>query len=221
VNALYGDNLFGQICETKKVSLSAVNDLLNMREKKLHNKHNVLFEDFDVIDSGIQISGGIQPISLNYHQSGTGENDELNANTFSNVTIFRNQNGDLMQHINGSRSWRNNSPGNIRSSSGLLYGANGIRDGFLVFPDAETGLNAISKLFKGKNYISLTLAGAMQRYAPSADNNNPDRYAKNISKKTGISIAANIKDLSDSDLTKIARAIQEIEGWDVGVENKM
>ncbi len=218
VSFVYGNNLFAQQCDMKKVSLSSVQELLAMREKNFSNM-DILFESFTVIDSGVLLPDTEYGPTENTR--GTGENDELNANTPQNVTIFRNRNGELYKHSAGSRSWRNNNPGNIRASSGLILGANGIRDGFLVFSDAETGLNAIVKLFKGKNYISLTLAGAMQRYAPSSDGNNPDNYARNISNKTGIPITAKIQDLSDADLLKIARAIQQIEVWNVGIEEKM
>ena len=207
IDFIYRKDLFASHCDMKSVSLSKIEELLEERDRTFSNAE-MLFPGFDAnnpLNSG----------------SGSGRNDDLNIEQPVSVTVFRNQAGELMRHIGGSRAWRNNSPGNIRASSGLLYGANGIRDGFLVFPDAQTGLNAIVKLFRGDNYISLTLADAMQRYAPSADNNNPDSYAKHISNMTGISITKKIKDLSDTDLRKIALAIQKIEGWDIGTEEKM
>ena len=222
INFISNNNLFGQMCEKKQVSLSSVQELLAQRDKHFSNSNmNSFFDDFTVIDSGVILPPSDSDYFGTENTTGTGQNDELNTNSPSNVTVFRNRNGELYKHTNGSRSWRNNNPGNMRASSGLIHGANGISDGFLVFPDVETGLNAISKLFKSKNYISLTLAGAMQRYAPSADNNNPERYAKNISQRTGISVNAKIKDLSDSELKKIALAIQQIECWNVGIEEKL
>ena len=53
VNLVYGDNLFARQCEIKQVSRAAVNELLEMRNKKLgKSDENLLYENFDVIDSG-------------------------------------------------------------------------------------------------------------------------------------------------------------------------
>ena len=53
VNIIYGDDLFGQQCEVKQVSRAAVNELLEMRNKKLgKSDENLLYENFSVIDSG-------------------------------------------------------------------------------------------------------------------------------------------------------------------------
>ncbi len=53
VNIIYGDNLFGQQCEIKQVSMAAVNELLEIRNKKLgKSDENLLYENFNVIDSG-------------------------------------------------------------------------------------------------------------------------------------------------------------------------
>lgn len=54
VNLVYGDNLFGRNCEVMKVSLSNVQELLNVRKQTLSNMdENSLYESFDMVDSGI------------------------------------------------------------------------------------------------------------------------------------------------------------------------
>ncbi len=54
VNFIYGDNLFGRNCEVMKVSLSNVQELLNVRKQTLSNMdENSLYESFDMVDSGI------------------------------------------------------------------------------------------------------------------------------------------------------------------------
>lgn len=54
VNFIYGDNLFGRNCEVMKVSLSNVQELLNVRKRTLSNMdENSLYESFDMVDSGI------------------------------------------------------------------------------------------------------------------------------------------------------------------------
>lgn len=57
VNVVYGDNLFAKGCEIKSVSLSSVNELLEMREKQLKKSDEaMLYETFNVVDSGAKIS---------------------------------------------------------------------------------------------------------------------------------------------------------------------
>jgi len=51
VNVIYGDNLFAKQCETKQVSMSAVQELLDLRNKTL--KKSDFYENFEVLDSGV------------------------------------------------------------------------------------------------------------------------------------------------------------------------
>ena len=55
VNMIYGDRLFGSQCETKQVSMSAVKELLDQRNKTFSKSDEaILNEHFEVIDSGVQ-----------------------------------------------------------------------------------------------------------------------------------------------------------------------
>lgn len=140
----------------------------------------------------------------------------------NNATIYVLISGERISRSGGSVSWQNNNPGNIRKSEfARQNGAVGETDKWAVFPDEETGLRAITKLLQTKNYVNLSIKQAINRWAPSSDGNNPDRYAKNVSQRTGLPITAVIKDLSDNDLMKIARAMQSIEGWKPGVEKRI
>ena len=53
------------------------------------------------------------------------------------------------------------------------------------------------------------------------DGNNPDAYTKHVSEMTGLNANDVIRNLSDNDLIKIARAIQKVEGWQPGKEEKL
>lgn len=59
INFIYGDDIFGRLCDTKSVSMAEVQKLLDMRNKNLNNctqcNNNILFEDFDITDSGIVV----------------------------------------------------------------------------------------------------------------------------------------------------------------------
>ena len=80
----------------------------------------------------------------------------------------------------GSRSQRNNNPGNLRSSPFQ----SGIRDNFSYFKNFDTGWHAliwdIDWKFTGRTSSRLngnsTLLEFFQVYAPAGDNNNPKAY---------------------------------------------
>lgn len=66
VNVVYGNDLFGQQCEMRQVSLNEVNQLLKVREKKLgKNTSNQQYEIFEVTDSGV-ISDDTESILQDY-----------------------------------------------------------------------------------------------------------------------------------------------------------
>ncbi len=230
VNVIYGDNLFATQCDVKHVQLSAVYDLLDAREKRFgENGHESNFEVFNVVDSGIILSTE----NSNATVTEKNENDSQERQTSStqnvrsveysnNATIYVLSNGDKIKRSGGSVAWRNNNPGNIvKSEFARQNGAIGETDRWAVFPDEKTGLRAITKLLQTKNYVNLSIKDAMNRWSPSNDGNNPDKYAKHVSAITGISINAVIGDLSDNDLMKIARAMQKIEGWVPGIEQTL
>lgn len=250
VNVIYGDNLFARNCDRKSVSLPEVQQLLELRNKTLsQSAETELYEIFDMKDSGIvydsnnltaPTSSYAQSIQNNYSNTSLDSSD-YSVNTAENinrpsgtssgfiratysrfVTIYINARGERIQRSGGSVAWRNNNPGNIRKSkSAYSFGAIGETDKWAVFPDEETGLNAIVKLLRSKNYNNLSVAGAIHRWAPSSDGNNPERYARKVSKMTGLPADAKINSLTDSDLQKVANAIKVIEGWNVGKEEKI
>lgn len=78
----------------------------------------------------------------------------------------------------GSRSYRNNNPGNLEYNKYTkAYGATGTDGRFAKFPSYHTGRNALRIiLFKTKTYPTLTIKQAIHRYAPNHENDS-DRYA--------------------------------------------
>lgn len=63
VNVVYGNDLFGQQCEMKQVSLNEVQKLLKLREQKLgKNDAHQQYEIFEVTDSGV-IQDDIESVS--------------------------------------------------------------------------------------------------------------------------------------------------------------
>nr|MBQ0091086.1 hypothetical protein [Candidatus Enterousia merdequi] len=227
--------LFAKQCETKKVSITSVNELLDMRKQSFAKSDEVLlYENFDIIDSWGNEFFGIQESEKNFEQEPSPSqemNDNLsssNSSKFVSVsyqektTIYVHKDGYKVKRSGGSPAWRNNNPGNIRKSQ-FAYdaGAIGETDKWAVFPDETTGLNAVVKLLRSKKYNNLSLSAAISRYAPSKDSNNPVRYANTVSKKTGISTNTILNTLSDNDLQRIARAMRDVEGWIVGTEQRI
>ncbi len=230
INFIYGDDLFARGCRTIKVPLSEVEEILAARQDKLASyNENDLYEDFDIYDSG---ATGAEPAIV---PQPTEHTPESTAPTSSDVApqsadgtapvsaseagrnvIYHYRDNRKKTHIDGTRAWRNTNAGNIRSSEfATKNGAIGRAGGFAVFPDEDTGMRAIKQLMQSKSYINLTVAGAISRYAPPAENDTA-AYHRQIQKLTGLSINKPIRDLTDAELDKLARAIKQIEGWKAG-----
>lgn len=110
----------------------------------------------------------------------------------------------------GSRSYRNNNPGNIRSpypgknsDYTASLGAIGVDLGrFCIFPSPDAGFNALCTFLthaasgKLKSYRpEMTLLEFYGVYAPSSDNNNPKTYAQAVAQYVGCTIDTPIKQL--------------------------
>ena len=117
------------------------------------------------------------------------------------------------RRMGGSRSWRNNNPGNIEYGAfARSMGATGTDGRFAVFPDYKAGRNAQEKLlFEGQNYKNLTLAQAIRRWAPASENNVP-AYIKAM----GADPNTRMQDFSPSQRSTLLDAMQRHEGWKPG-----
>lgn len=92
----------------------------------------------------------------------------------------------------GSRSWRNNNPGNLRYV-GQLNATGADRNGFAVFLNYDGGMSALVKMLTNaatglsKVYRpEMTLEQFFQVYAPSSDGNAPVRYAEHVASRLGV-----------------------------------
>lgn len=118
----------------------------------------------------------------------------------------------------GSRSWRNNNPGNMEYGEfAKSMGATGSDGRFAIFPDYKTGRQAQEKLlFESKNYRDLTLAQAINRWAPSSDGNNTAAYIDALTKGSGVSGDSVMSSIPAGDRAKILDLMQQHEGWKPG-----
>ena len=119
----------------------------------------------------------------------------------------------------GSRTWRNQNPGALRSGAfARKMGACGDAGGFAVFPTEEIGMIALKKLLCTDSYVNMTICDAIQKYAPFCDNNDPVSYQRHIFNMTGIDPKRKISDLSAMEIEAVANAIKIIEGWNPGTQ---
>jgi RHS repeat-associated protein len=121
----------------------------------------------------------------------------------------------------GSLTWRNNNPGNLESGPySNRHGAIGragqtSRGRFAVFPDVQTGTQALRDLIRGPTYRDMTPEAAIEDYAPPNENNTGayQRMVRGILGDTG---NRTIGQLSQEELGRTVTAIAQAEGQVVG-----
>ena len=121
----------------------------------------------------------------------------------------------------GSRSWRNNNPGNIEYGAfARRHGAMGSDGRFAVFPTVEAGRAAMSSLlFESPSYRGLTIQGAVNRYAPPTENDSRN-YAAGIASALGLPASTPLSALSPEQRNTMLDTMQRIEGWTPGREER-
>jgi hypothetical protein len=130
---------------------------------------------------------------------------------------YRDDSGAEIKKTNGSRSWRNNNPGNIiKGSFSESHDAIGNDKKFAIFPDESIGRDAIIALFLGNSYKNLTIYDAFYRYTPPSDNNDTEAYIAAVTRALGVPSSTIIKSLSHAQLEDLSDAIKVHEGWREG-----
>ncbi|MFU2075783.1 integrating conjugative element protein [Gallibacterium anatis] len=135
------------------------------------------------------------------------------------ATVYRTADGKFVRREGGSLAWRNNNPGNIKMGDfAKSMGAIGVGPGgFAIFPDEATGERAIHALLKTDSYNNLSIAKAMERYAPPKENDT-ELYIRQITKATGLDRNTSMSSLSDEQRAQFVKAIRKHEGWITGKE---
>ena len=112
----------------------------------------------------------------------------------------------------GTLAWRNNNPGNIKDSDFVRRkGALGNNKGFAVFPDYETGRQAMKDLFETNSYENINVKKALQRYAPKNENDT-EKYIDFVENSSGLDRDQSLSELSKSQKEKLLDSIEEFEG---------
>jgi len=91
------------------------------------------------------------------------------ADSEKSIRIYYDEHGNKMIRSEGSRSWRNNNPGNLANFPfARENGSIGTDGRFAIFPDAETGQRVRKKLLKGSKYHHLTIKEMAYKYEPES-----------------------------------------------------
>lgn len=114
--------------------------------------------------------------------------------------------------ISGTRSTRNNNPGNIEYGPfARSQGAIGSDGRFAVFPSRQAGYKAMEGLVFGGKYSNLSLKQAIERYAPPFENNSL-AYARAVANRVGVSLATKMRDIPGNLRGAVTQAMANVEG---------
>jgi hypothetical protein len=150
-----------------------------------------------------------------------GPTDPVEATAGNGSTVIFTYADGSKKTAKGNIPNRCNNPGNIVFGNfARSHGAIGRAGGegnkrFAVFPNAQMGFAALIALLRDPSYQKLTLAEAINRYAPPSENNTSG-YQKHVSTQTGIQLTAKLSTISEDQLTKLGNAIAKIEGFSTG-----
>jgi hypothetical protein len=119
--------------------------------------------------------------------------------------------------LGGTPAWRNNNPGNMEYGSFTQgQGAIGRAGRWAIFPDEETGFNAILERLQTGSYAARTIAQAIFAWAPPSDRNDTPAYIASVRQRTGLDPTLRLDTLSGEGIEAVANAIRSEEGVRAG-----
>lgn len=131
------------------------------------------------------------------------------------------EHGNMTIRSGGTRAWRCNNPGNLHkgkysmSKQRRAIGfAGDSEDEYAVYPDKETGHEALVVMLRGSVYSPKTLRAAMEYYEPKKKD-----YIGIIVARTGLDPERTIKSLNDKEFESFWKAIEFVEDWTEGEED--
>lgn len=139
--------------------------------------------------------------------------------------VVEDEDGNTIKRTGGTVAWRTNNPGNLKNSkfSQEMGSVGEDAGGHAVFKTREHGLQAQYVLLFAPDgsYYNLTLKDAIARYAPSADSNDPDKYQRYITDKTGVPGDQKLKTVPVDKRLEILNAMHVFEGYKEGKDVKV
>lgn len=142
------------------------------------------------ITHGIKPTGNVGPITL------------MSLNGKVKLDLWCEAIKELEGWYVGSRSYRNNNPGNLKFV-GQKRAIKKDKDGFCVFANYADGYQELKDLLiraattpdSSTYQANMTLLQFFRVYAPSSDNNLPDIYAQKVAQKIGVGVDVPISSL--------------------------
>lgn len=149
-----------------------------------------------------------------------------------NVRTYTTQGGGNFRKVGGSRSWRNNNPGNMEYGTfAKSHGAIGTDGRFAIFPTEEAGRRAKEALIfesnggkrlpnnpldygAGIGYRDKTLTQMIAAYAPASENNTRAYQQRVLAAVGGRN--KRMRDYTPAERKAIMQAMLVVEGWKVG-----
>jgi hypothetical protein len=114
-----------------------------------------------------------------------------------------------------SPSARNHNPGNVRwSEFAKTRGAIEAPGNMAHWESNIQGLASMLTLLSFPSYRVLSLKNAINRYAPSADHNDPSRYSGFVSHRSGVDEGRRLDSLDPFEILRVIEAMIKFEGWE-------
>ncbi|ETT00805.1 hypothetical protein [Providencia alcalifaciens] len=144
-----------------------------------------------------------------------------------NKRIYKTDKGDIVRE-GGSRSWRNNNPGNIEYGPlAKKFGAIGTDGRFAIFPTEDAGKKAKAYLLfesdiakklstkgdygEGLGYRNKKASQAIRAYAPQEENTTNSYVSQIIASVGGID--KRMGDYTSEEREKMLDTMKKVEGW--------
>lgn len=134
----------------------------------------------------------------------------------NHTVIYGDDAGNFFRFSGGSWAWRNNNPGNCAPGEVSKRNSQiGIANGFAVFPDKETGHQALPDCLR-TTYRNASIDNLVKGYAPPEDGNKIKIYRKFLHDKTGVYDDKKVKDFTAGEFEKLWKTIEQMERYKVG-----
>lgn len=128
--------------------------------------------------------------------------------------IYTTDDGKYFRYFGGTWPWRNNNPGNLNSGSvSKRHNQIGVAGGFAIFPNRETGHDALLDCLIS-TYGNSSIDQMIESYAPPKVNVHFPAYRKDLHDKTGVKDNKKIKDFSPEQFEALWRTVEKWEGYD-------
>lgn len=123
----------------------------------------------------------------------------------------------------GTRSWRNNNPGNLPAGGfATTHGAIGSDGIYAIFPSRQAGVTALSAFLNSPANAELTLAAVVRNRLSPEDAQEVQEYQAYVEEQIGEPRTKLLRDLVNVNAhrERLITVIERLEGWKEGITVK-